>query len=109
MRSSRSAFCLDRRNQRYCPKQSFSSLFFRTQVRLTKMRSHEWKDGGYVAQAAAFHKSDTKRIKLLQFIMTNSDRQLVAEGYGNTTIGCYENRISLMKVKEAVRSFARYE
>jgi len=41
--------------------------------------------------------------------MIDPQGKLVGEGEGDMTIGFYEGRSSLRKIKEAVRSFAHYE
>jgi hypothetical protein len=66
-------------------------------------------DKGYAVYATTFVKRDLKKVKLLQFLMIDSEGKLIAEGLGETTAGFYEGRLSQKKIMEVVRSFAQCE
>ena len=50
-----------------------------------------------------------KRIKLTSLLAIDTERRIVLEGHGDTTIGFYAGRISEKKVKEAIRDFVLFE
>ena len=63
----------------------------------------------YAAYAATYVDPYSKKIRLVQFLMIDSEGAIIAEGTGDTMIGFYEGQVSQAKIKEAVQSFTRYE
>ncbi len=94
---------------------TFSHLFFSwfliagARCYLLRLKAKTSTEKTYIAYATAYAKPDSKRIRLLQFLITDGEGNLTAEGSGDTTIGFYKGRISPMKIRIAVQSFAKYE
>ena len=63
----------------------------------------------YAVYATVYAKKDSKKIRLVHFLMIDADGKLIGEGSGDTTVRFYEGRIGINKIKKGVQSFAKYE
>jgi hypothetical protein len=65
------------------------------------------EEGEFVAYAYTRLSHNSRGIRLVEFLLIDSQGNAIADGSGDITIGFYEGRISHAKVKEAVKSFSR--